>query len=191
MIKFSPHLTIAKNCWKSFLEKNHIVIDATCGNGYDSLFVSQILIESMNGSLFCFDIQKEAIDATTFLLKNSLTTAAFEKIIFFNESHEDFSKYIKTKVNLIIYNLGYLPKGNRELTTKVETTLSSIRSGLSLLDDRGALSITCYPGHIEGEKEEKALISFLSTLDNYKYSVCYHKWLNADKAPSFFWVEKN
>ncbi len=191
MKKFSRHLIIAKNYWKNFLEKNHVVIDATCGNGYDSLFISQILLDSLKGKLYCFDIQKKAIEATYLLLKNNLPYKIFEKITFINKSHEDFSKYIKTKVNLIIYNLGYLPKSNKQLTTKVSSTLLSIKSALSLLDDKGAISITSYPGHEEGEKEEKALLSFLSTLDNLKYSVCYHKWLNKEKAPSIFWIENN
>lgn len=189
MNKFSPHLEIAKNYWKNFLEKNDIVIDATCGNGNDSLFISKLL-DLTKGKLYLFDIQKKAIENTLLLLKNSLAQEIFEKIYLINDSHADFSKYINFKVNLIIYNLGYLPKGNKEITTKLETTLLSIQSGLTLLDDRGAISITCYPGHKEGEKEERNLVSYLSSLDNSKFSVCYYKWLNKEKAPSLFWIRK-
>jgi len=189
MKKFSRHLLIAKNYWKTFLKINDIVIDATCGNGYDSLFISQILLP-LKGKLYCFDIQKKAIESTYSLLKKNLTKKDFENIILYNKSHDDFSKHIKTKVNLIIYNLGYLPKSDKTLTTKVETTLSSIQSSFNILSDNGAISITSYPGHEEGYKEEKALISFFSTLDNFKFSVCYHKWLNKEKAPSLFWIEK-
>lgn len=188
MKKFSPHLKIAKNYWKNFLEENHVIIDATCGNGHDSLFISQIL-NSINGKLFCFDIQKKAIDITYLLLKNNLTEDVFEKIVLINDSHENFSEYINTKVNLVIYNLGYLPKSDKTLTTKVSTTLSSIKAALNLLDTKGAISITSYSGHPEGEAEENALLSFLCSLDNSKYNVCYHKWINKDKAPSLFWIE--
>jgi tRNA G37 N-methylase Trm5 len=190
MNKFSPHLSIAKNYWKDFLKKNYIVIDATCGNGYDSLFISQILLEPLNGKLYCFDIQKKAIENTQNLLKNNLKTSLFEKICFINDSHEDFSKYVKNNINLIIYNLGYLPNSNKILTTTVNTTLLSLKSALNILDSNGAISITSYSGHEEGEKEEKALISFLSTLNFTKYSVCFHKWINKEKAPSFFWIRQ-
>lgn len=190
MQKFSPHLDIAKNYWKNFLQNNHIVIDATCGNGYDSLFLAQNFLEFFNIKLFCFDIQKKAIDATCDLLKNNLSKQAFDKVSFINDSHENFSKFITTKVNLIIYNLGYLPKSDKTLTTKVTTTLLSIKSALSILDNTGAISITAYPGHEEGKKEEKELLSFFQALDSSKYSVCYHKWINKENAPSFFWIEK-
>lgn len=189
MKKYSPHLSTAKKYWENFLNKNHVVIDATCGNGHDSLFIAQMLLEPLNGKLYCFDIQKKAIETTQDLLKNNLKNDVFKNIYFINDSHEDFSKYIKNKVNLVIYNLGYLPNSNKVLTTAADTTLLSLKSALSILDNKGAVSITSYPGHEEGEKEEKALISFLGRLDNSKYSVCHHKWINKEKAPSFFWIE--
>jgi hypothetical protein len=189
MEKFSPHLTLAKDYWKKFLAKDYVVIDATCGNGHDSLFISQTL-QPLNGKLYCFDIQQKAIENTYLLLKKNLSNKNFENIFFINNSHEDFLNHIKIKVNLIIYNLGYLPNSDKSLTTMVTSTISSIKSALDMLHDKGAICITCYPGHEEGEKEEKALLSFLCTLDNIKFSVCYHKWINKEKAPSLFWIEK-
>ncbi|MFA6118704.1 MAG: class I SAM-dependent methyltransferase [Parachlamydiales bacterium] len=190
LYRFSPHLKISHEYWKNFLKKDHIAVDATCGNGYDSLVLLNILLKPLNGHLFCFDIQKKAIENTYVLLKENTEPQFLEKIIFLNESHEDFSKFIKTPINLFIYNLGYLPKGDKTLTTKKNSTLNSIKSAMQLLAEDGAISIISYPGHKEGAEEEKELIDFFVSLDRTSYSVCYHKWLNKEKAPSFFWIER-
>ena len=182
--KFSSHLEMAQSYWQRKIFKNARVIDATCGNGYDSLFLAKLLFLK-KGLLYCFDVQKQAIENTKALLKESLSN-----VHFFNKSHEDFSVFIKEPVDLIIYNLGYLPKGNKALTTKVETTLQSIQSGLCLLAKKGALSIMCYPGHSEGKKELNAILDFVVSLPIQDYLVCQHKWFNKFLAPSLIWIEK-
>jgi len=190
LYQFSPHLKISHEYWKKFLKENHKVVDATCGNGYDSLFLLNILIKPLNGLLYCFDIQKQAIENTYRLLEKNSNPQFLEKITFFNESHEDFSKFIKSPINLFIYNLGYLPKGDKTITTKKESTVNSIKSAIQLLAENAAISIVSYPGHKEGAEEEKELIEFFTSLDKTFFSVCYHKWLNKEKAPSFFWIER-
>jgi len=184
------HLILAKEYWKNFLKKGFIAIDATAGNGHDSLFLSKCLVENLNGKLYCFDIQKKAITNTSSLLKENLSKEILDKIILFQASHEDFSKYIKTKVNLVIYNLGYLPKSDKKITTNKTTTVRSIKSAISILDQNGAISIVSYPGHAKGKEEEKSLLYYLKKLSYDKFNICYHKWLNKEKAPSFFWIEK-
>ncbi|MBN2478755.1 MAG: class I SAM-dependent methyltransferase [Parachlamydiales bacterium] len=187
MKKQTFHLQKAHSYWKLFLKPDDIAIDATCGNGHDSLVLKNIL---KAGILYGFDIQKSAIENTEKLLKENLSSEDFQNIFLHESSHEDFSKYIKNKVNLVTYNLGYLPGFSKSVTTKVDSTLKSINSALSILNNKGAISIISYPGHEEGEKEEIALLQFLKTLDRKAFSVCYHKWLNKEKAPSFFWIEK-
>ncbi len=188
--KYSKHLDLAQNYWKKFLEKDDIVIDATCGNGHDSLFLAKIYLENSKGLLFCFDIQEKAIDSTLLLLRQNLSIEHLKRIVLYNYSHEDLGKYVQHKANLIVYNLGYLPNHDKTITTKKETTISSLKSALSLLADRGAISIMCYPGHDEGEHEEKALLSFAESLDSKLYSVCYHNWINRKKSPTLLWIEK-
>ena len=178
---YKAHIKKAHSLWDAFLKEDSIVIDATCGNGLDSLKLIKIISK---GKLFSFDIQKKAIENTKMLLNG------FENISYFLDSHADFSKFIKKEINLIVYNLGYLPGSDKSITTKVDSTVDSIKSGLSILANNGAISITCYPGHLEGDREEKALYQFLSSLDSRKYSICHHRWVNREKAPSLFWVEK-
>lgn len=181
--KFAPHIDLAHIYWKNFLKKTDNAIDATCGNGHDLLFLTEIIDE---GTLFAFDIQKEAIENSKKLLaQNSVTN-----VCFYHNSHNNFSM-IKCPIHLIVYNLGYLPGGNKTITTEVNETLKSVKEGLAKVAPHcGAISITAYPGHTEGKKEEDALLLFLATLPPDAWEVRYHKWINSHNAPSLFWIQK-
>lgn len=88
---------------------------------------------------------------------------------------------------LIVYNLGYLPKGNKSITTQTESTIVSVEKSLKLITPDGALSITCYPGHDEGQREEKALLAVLEGLREWE--ICYHKWINRPRSPTLVWIK--
>ena len=184
------HIDLTHNYWHQFLKKGDIAIDATCGNGLDSLFLAQTILQNGNGKLFCFDIQQEAITNTHDLLKKNLSQKDFSNVEFLLQSHEDLSIIKNQPIKLIVYNLGYLPKGDKSLTTMTKTTLLSIKSAMDHLSSIGAISLTCYPGHEEGKKEEKALIDFLSALPSQKWHICYHKWINRQNSPTLLWIER-
>lgn len=187
----APHLTLAKTYWKTHLSPGDIVVDATCGNGNDTLFLCEYLLSDPDSAVFAFDIQPQAIQNTESLLKKHLSPDYFQRVLLHRRSHLELSAVpYPYSPRLIVYNLGYLPGASKEITTKTETTLESIKMGLQLISDDGAISITCYPGHLEGEKEEKELIEFVKTLPSHKWNVCYHTWLNKTKAPSFIWIEQ-
>lgn len=171
---FSPHLTIAKNYWQAHLRPNDVAIDATCGNGQDTLFLSGLC------HVVGLDIQPEAI---------AKTGALVPKAILHRLSHAEIDRIpLPYAPRLIVYNLGYLPGGNKAVTTQTESTLESVQKGLAILAMDGALSITCYPGHEEGLKEEKALLEWAESLPSQKFSVCYHKWINRPRAPTLIWI---
>jgi SAM-dependent methyltransferase len=179
------HLLLAQKYWKNLLKPIDNVIDATCGNGKDSLFLKKLICK---GKLFCLDIQKKAIENTHILLKKE--NVDFKNIFLIKKSHEDFSYIPKIPIKLIVYNLGYLPKSDKTITTKTKTTLKSIKNALNLIEKDGGISITCYPGHLEGQKEENALIYFLSTLNSKNLNICYHKWINKKNSPTLIWIKK-
>ncbi len=169
-----PHLELAKKYWKRHLKKDDLAIDATCGNGYDTLFLSEIC------SVIGLDIQKIAIENTRYLLE-----AHGKKATLYQVSHEALDQLSFPKApRLIVYNLGYLPKADKSITTMSETTLISAKKGLALLAPDGALSITCYPGHDEGKREEEALIEWAKELKN-----AHHFQFNRERAPSLFWIK--
>ena len=159
-------LNRARLLMETNLKENDLVIDATVGNGKDCLFLLNII---KSGFLFGFDIQKEAIKNTEGLLKN------YSNYALYNIGHENMYKSLKEyygKISLIIFNLGYLPKGNKEITTKYNTTIKAIKDSFRLLNKKGHIVITIYPGHDEGLKESKKIKDFLNKY-NYKYEE-YH-----------------
>ena len=182
------HIKLAHKYWKDLLDPSDNVIDATCGNGKDTLFLSKLL---PNGKIFCFDIQKKAIENTFSLLKENLEKDFTKRIFFINNSHEDFSSIEKSiPIKLIVYNLGYLPGGDKNITTKTSSTLESINNALKIITQDGAISITCYP-HKEGLKEQEAILKFLESLNSPKYSICFHKWINKKNVPNLIWIRKS
>ncbi len=188
-MKRSVHLQLAQNYWKSFLKKGDIVIDATCGNGFDSIFLAKHILTKTEGFLFLYDIQKQAIANTRYLLENNLEKELLARALFFHKSHEDFEE-VDCSPHLIVYNLGYLPKSDKMTTTTCESTLKSLQKAFAILHARGAVSIMCYPGHEEGEKELAAVEKYLKTLDASKWEVCHHQWLNRKKSPVLFWITR-
>lgn len=126
----------------SLITNKDIVVDATVGNGNDTL-----LLCSKAKKVYGFDIQEEAIKRTREKTKD------FNNVILINDNHSNVDKYIKEKINLAIFNLGYLPNSDSKIITKKEDTLLSFKKIYSLLKENGYLIITFYIGHIGGKDE--------------------------------------
>jgi SAM-dependent methyltransferase len=189
----ASHLELAHDYWRRLLQPGDLAIDATAGNGQDTLFIAKLLVKNGNGlkkQLFAIDIQPKAIAASKKLLEENLPTQ-MDLIEWITASHEVFPSQITPEsVKLIVYNLGYLPGGDKSLTTMLGSTLESIKNALTLLTAGGALSITCYPGHPEGKKEEESLLEFAKTLNPRQWSVLFHRYMNREASPSLLLIVK-
>lgn len=187
---FRSHIDYAHQVWKQHLSQGDWAIDATCGNGKDTLFLAELLAP-LSGGLIALDIQESAIMNTKALLEKQLSPAHQATVHLYHQSHETFPEIAHDKqIKIIIYNLGYLPRGNKSLTTLTSTTLVSVKNALSLLISQGLLSITCYPGHLEGAREEEALLEWSRHLDPKLYSVCHLRWQNRKESPSLLMIQK-
>jgi len=61
--------------WKQVVQKGDTVIDATCGNGFDTLAMLNLVADdSHDGYVFALDIQEDALDNTSLLLEKSLNS---------------------------------------------------------------------------------------------------------------------
>ncbi len=142
------------------VKANDYVIDATVGNGNDTLFLAKLVPE---GKVFGFDIQKEAIENT------KIKVANFSNVYLYLKSHEYLNEInIDHKVKLIVFNLGYLPGNNKKITTQWKSTLKALEKGLNLLSDDGLILVVVYPGHEEGLKESKKISQYLES-----NNICY------------------
>lgn len=159
-----------------------LAVDMTAGNGNDSLF---ILDEIKAKRLVAFDIQNDAEKATRKLLGER------DNFLFILDSHANIDKYIKEKIDLAVYNLGYLPKGDKTITTKYESTLESLKKLLQLLGKNAKVYMTIYPGHDQGRIEASKIEDFIARLPNNKYAIMKISYPNKGTiAPYIVIIEK-
>lgn len=148
--------------------------------------------------IFAFDIQQDAIDATNRLLAAEGFGPQLEdgSIKLICDSHENMAGHLTAdgsivqltnnqtlKADLIVFNLGYLPGGDKSITTRADSSLEAIRIGLNLLARDGAMFITMYSGHEEGAKEKAQLLAFARNLDSREFHVAYVNMANQPNNP--------
>ena len=172
-VEFS-HLLLEENT-----AAGDIVIDATAGNGYDTKFLANLV--GSQGKVFSFDIQEEALNNTEELLKKENLIDRVELIL---DSHANINKYVKQKVAAVIFNLGYLPGGNKEIITKSKSTTAALEESIKLLQKNGLIILVIYSGHQGGEKEKQVVTDFCESLDYREYNVLNYNFINQEKAPA-------
>ena len=180
-----PHIHIAHTLWKQTIKPGSVVIDATCGNGYDSLIIAKHAITPGAGTLHCMDVQEMALEMTKKRLEEGLPRPFLNRVVFHKACHST----LPSKANLIVYNLGYLPGSDKRVKTQPETTLKSIQTALDSLLPGGLMTITCYPGHKEGAEEEVLIKEHLASLPPKSARVCHYTWINRPSHPSLFSIE--
>lgn len=189
---FQSHLDLAHSYWQKLIQNGDTVIDATCGNGQDTLILAQLCLEKDEGLLYAIDILPKAIELTQKHLQEVLDVDILPRVRFINACHSEFPDEIHPEsVKLIAYNLGYLPgSGDKNRTTMVETTLKSLKNAMKLVQPGGAISITLYPGHPEGQREENNILALAKELDPLKWNSCHHQWINRQKSPGLLLIQR-
>jgi ribosomal protein L11 methylase PrmA len=172
--------------WVKILKAGDTVIDATVGNGRDTLAIAKML--QGQGTIIGYDIQPQALENAKNLFEKELNQEHLRCITLKKQSHETFDE---ANVKLIVYNLGYLPGGDKNLTTKVESTLTSLKNACLAINQSGMISVTCYPGHEEGEKEERAVLEWTKTLCPKSWCITVFSWANRQKAPSLVLIRRH
>lgn len=158
-------------------------VDMTVGAGNDSKY---ILENTTVKKLYGFDIQKDAKKRALELIGEDF------RFNFILDSHASIDKYIKEGIDLAIYNLGYLPGGDKEITTAYESTIESLEKTLKLLNKDGIVVLTIYPGHPAGKIESEEIENHLKSLDQRKYGVIKIAYPNRPNNPPYIIVvEKN
>lgn len=160
-------VTITRRCHNllaPYIKPGDTVVDATLGNGNDAAFLAECI--GPRGTLYGFDIQKEAVEATEERLLTVLDDAHL-----YPESHENMDTYVREAPRVIMFNLGYLPGGRKDVTTLPETTLRAIEKGLELLGEGGVMSVITYKGHPGAREEHNRVTEFLSALPSRRFEV--------------------
>ncbi|HZK33542.1 MAG TPA: class I SAM-dependent methyltransferase [Tissierellaceae bacterium] len=169
------------------VDEGSSVLDCTVGNGNDTVYLADLVGDS--GKVYGFDIQNQALENT---LKKLINQNIENRVKLIKDSHENIDLYIEEKLDLIIYNLGYLPGGDKNIKTNKESTLISINKALNLLNRNGIILITCYTGHVGGLEEKNGVENLLKALDQRKYNVLKYDFINQINSPPILYgVEKN
>lgn len=177
---------IAADVLHQVVRPGDTVIDATLGNGHDTVMLAELVGEA--GHVYGFDIQPDAVERTAQRLTES---GLRDRCTLYAEGHQHIAEKVSAPIRAAVFNLGWLPGGDKSVTTLWDTTHTAISAALALLEKGGVCTVCAYPGHEAGDHERHALMDWLSTLRPQEYNVLHHRFLNAGPgAPECFVIQK-
>ena len=179
-------LLLARELIARCVSPGDVVVDATAGNGHDTLFLAELVGEE--GKVYAFDIQDQAISETTRRLADAHLLSRVHLIC---SGHENMAFYVKEKISAVMFNLGYLPGKNHKLVTRAETTLTAIKTSLEKLNPGGVITLVLYSGHTGGKEEKNAIIDYCSMLNQNFFTVFLYEMINwTNHPPALLTIER-
>lgn len=179
-MKLERVIQYAQTLLSMAVEDGDIAIDATAGNGHDTVFLAELV--GPNGYVYAFDVQKEAVDST---LLRVLDHAYEDRVRVLNRGHETIDEFVDKEIGAAIFNLGYLPGSDHSIVTKPNTTLEAIQKMLKLLKVGGMIVLVVYHGHEGGKEERDEIIRFVSALPQKYVHVLRYEFINQKNDPPF------
>lgn len=180
--KLNNAISIVHDLMEERIRPGNIVLDGTVGNGNDIMYMSKLI--GKTGKAYGFDIQNTAIENT----RKLLSTLDYKNFILIKDGHEFVDKYVEEPLDFIVYNLGYLPRGDKTIKTKAHTTKISIEKSLNLLKRDGMICIVAYPGHEGGMEEQLVIQDLLSRLNQKNFNVLELKFINQKNSPPILYI---
>lgn len=179
-------LQIVKQLLRLKLTTAQVIVDATAGNGHDTLYLAEQSLPT--AQVFAFDVQAEAVEQTKLRLQ---AAGLIHKAKVINANHNQLTAYVQEPIDIALFNLGYLPGTDHRVTTTSVTTLAAVQQTLRSLARQGILVLVVYPGHAEGKQEAETLAVYLPQLPSSTYTVSCWKMINhSERAPFVYIVEK-
>ena len=177
-MKLSRSLAMSHQLLLPVLQKARVILDATAGNGKDTLFLASHA--PLCSKMWVFDVQLQALNNTRRLLDSY---GIKMDITYILDSHSHIDWYISQPIDVITFNLGYLPGGDHGICTQSSTTLSALEKCCHLLASGGFITIVAYPGHPAGREEALSVESFLQSLNQRYYTVARWQMINQKNHP--------
>ena len=168
-------LEMAHDFLAQVITKDDVVVDATMGNGHDTLFLAKLAKQ-----VYAFDIQEQALEKTS----QRLQEAGLTNVELLLQGHETVDQFV-TEVKAAIFNLGYLPSADKFIITKPHTTIEALDKLCQLLVKGGRIAIMIYYGHEGGDIERDAVLEFVSQLPQQEYTATIYRTLNQINNPPF------
>ncbi len=181
-----PRLTEqAQTLVREVVEPGDSVIDATAGNGHDTCFLAEAV--GHKGRVFAFDVQSDALKRTT----ARLADIGYSNVTLIHRGHQEMKDAVPNachgSVGAVMFNLGYLPGGDHEVTTSTDSSLTAITVALRLVRSGGIVTVLAYPGHAGGDDEAGSVRHLLEELhpDEFETSIRRSATTN-ESAPLLF-----
>ena len=167
---------------KNTVVRGDKVIDATVGNGGDTILLATLV--GQTGTVYGFDIQEQAIQTTK---EKLMLTGLSEQVELYQQGHETVADIVpeKTEIAAAIFNLGYMPKGDKSIITQGKTTIQALNEILLRLRKSGLVLIVVYYGHEGGKTEKEAVLTFAEQLPQESFNVLQYNFINQRNTPPF------
>lgn len=174
MIKRPIHLS--HDFLAEVLDKESIAVDATMGNGHDTVFLARLAKK-----VYAFDVQEQALTKT----QERLAQLSLDNAELILDGHEKVDRYVKETIRAAIFNLGYLPSADKTIITKPDTTVTAISKILERLEVGGRLALMIYYGHEGGDIEKDAVLNCIENLPQEEFATMLYRPLNQINTPPF------
>ncbi|MGE6377840.1 class I SAM-dependent methyltransferase [Peribacillus muralis] len=183
-MKLDRILPFARILLEKTVQPGDIAVDGTMGNGFDTAFLAGLTGET--GHVYSFDIQNEAIQNTRAKLENE---GLHNRCTLIHDGHEQLNKYLRKehvgKITGAIFNLGYLPGGDKSIITQADTTKAAIEQLFELLAPEGIIILVIYHGHPGGSQERDALMDYVQNFPQQKAHILKYGFINQANNPPF------
>jgi len=172
------------------VEAGGLAIDATVGNGHDTLFLAQSV--GPTGTVVGFDVQETALTEARRRLRAEGAQASVRLV---QAGHETMAQELcpaqTGAAGAVMFNLGYLPGGDHAVTTSPETTRRALAASAELLRPGGVLTVVAYTGHEGGDAEAHAVREWVAACPHERFRCVSYRLANANNdPPQLFAVEK-
>jgi predicted methyltransferase len=175
-----PRLTeMAHRLLMERVKEGDTVVDATAGNGHDTVFLAQLVGE--DGRVHAYDIQAAAIEATAARLEQA---GLRERVMLHHTSHADIA-VLSEPLQAVVFNLGYLPGSDKTIITQATSTLQAVQAALAKLVPGGMVLLVIYRGHPGGEEEAAAIEAYVKKLEVSEFLVLKYEYINPNNLPPY------
>lgn len=168
-------LEMAHDFLAQVITREDIVVDATMGNGHDTLFLAKLAKQ-----VYAFDIQEQALEKTN----QRLQAAGLTNVQLILQGHETVDQFV-SELKAAIFNLGYLPSADKSIITRPHTTIGALEKLCHMLVRGGRIAIMIYYGHEGGDLEKDAVLNYVSQLPQQEYTATIYRTLNQVNNPPF------
>ena len=176
----------AQQLREATIKEGAICVDATMGNGGDTVHLAQLVGET--GHVYAFDVQQEALRRTEEKLKEA---KLLQRVTLLLDGHQNMLAHIKTPCDMIVFNLGWLPGAAHDVFTLRETTMRALDASLALLKEGALLTVCVYPGHDEGKREMQAIMEWAKGLHAKSFQTLFVSYQNQpENTPMLLVVER-